>query len=84
MFRFLRWSSPRGAHRSELVCRHAALARQKAWPVVRLDVEPDMPAYVLRWLLENMAATEAVVLRRVAPLGIGSLAAEWADRAVLT
>ena len=42
-----------------------------------------MPAYVLRWLLENMAATEAVVLRRVAPLGIGSLAAEWADRAVL-
>ena len=83
-FRILRGASPRGAHGAEVVGRHAALARQKAWPVVRLDVEPDMPAYVLRWLLENMAATEAVVLRRVAPLGIGSLAAEWADRAVLT
>lgn len=79
-FRILRGSHPSG---TDVVGRHAALARQKAWPVVRLDVEPDMPAYVLRWLLENMAAPEAVVLRREAPLGIGSLAVEWADRAVL-
>lgn len=79
-FRILRGSQPNG---TEVVGRHAALGRQKAWPVVRLDVEPDMPAYVLRWLLENMAAPEAVVLRREAPLGIGSLAAEWADRADL-
>jgi polyphosphate kinase len=77
-FRILRGSLPNG---TDVVGRHAALARQKAWPVVRLDVEPDMPAYVLRWLLENMGANEAVVLRRVSPLGIGSLAAEWADRA---
>ncbi len=79
-FRILRGSNPNG---TDVVGRHAALGRQKAWPVVRLDVEPDMPAYVLRWLLENMGATEAVVLRRSAPLGIGSFAAEWADRAVL-
>ena len=79
-FRILRGTLPNG---SDVVGRHAALARQKAWPVVRLDVEPDMPAYALRWLLENMGANEAVVLRRVSPLGIGSLAAELANRAAL-
>jgi polyphosphate kinase len=61
--------------------RHTALARQKAWPVVRLDVEADMPGWVLRWLQENMDAPDAVVLRRQPPLGAGSLAAEWAERA---
>ena len=60
--------------------RHTALARQKAWPVVRIDVESDMPPWVLRWLQENMEAPEAVVLRREPPLGLGTLAAEWADR----
>ncbi len=79
-FRILRGILPNG---SDIMSRHSALARQKAWPVVRLDVEPDMPAFVLRWLLENMAATEAIVLRRESPLGIGSLASDWADRVVL-
>lgn len=65
---------------SQPVGRHAALARQKAWPVVRIDIESDMPPWVLRWLQENMEAPEAVVLRRVPPLGLGTLAAEWADR----
>jgi polyphosphate kinase len=62
------------------VGRHMALARQKAWPVVRIDVEQDMPDWVLRWLQENLEAGQACVLRRKAPLGIGSLAAEWAER----
>jgi polyphosphate kinase len=76
-FRILRGAS---ADYTEPVGRHAALARQKAWPVVRIDVEPDMPEWVLRWLLENMEAQDAAVLHRVRPLGIGTLAAEWADR----
>lgn len=62
------------------VGRHMALARQKAWPVVRIDVEQDMPDWVVRWLQENLEAGQACVLRRHAPLGIGSLAAEWAER----
>ncbi len=79
-FRILRGSPDASG---EPVGRHAALARQKAWPVVRIDVELDMPAWVLRWLLENMEAQDAAVLRRAQPLGIGSLAAEWADRIAL-
>jgi polyphosphate kinase len=59
--------------------RHTALVRQKAWPVVRIDVEVDMPGWVLRWLQENMEAQDAAVLRRERPLGIGTLATEWAD-----
>lgn len=62
------------------VGRHMALARQKAWPVVRIDVEQDMPDWVVRWLQENLGAQHACVLRRQSPLGIGSLAAEWAER----
>lgn len=62
------------------VGRHTALARQKAWPVVRIDVETDMPDWVVRWLQENLEAQSAVVLRRQAPLGMGTLAAEWAER----
>lgn len=62
------------------VGRHMALARQKAWPVVRIDVEKDMPDWVVRWLQENLGAQQASVLRRAAPLGIGSLAGEWAER----
>jgi len=62
------------------VGRHMALARQKAWPVVRIDVEQDMPEWVVRWLQENLDAGQACVLRRYAPLGIGSLAGEWAER----
>lgn len=60
--------------------RHMALARQKAWPVVRIDVEQDMPDWVVRWLQENLEAAQACVLRRHAPLGMGTLAAEWAER----
>jgi polyphosphate kinase len=72
----------RGVHQpTDLpIGRHMALARQKAWPVVRIDVEEDMPDWVLRWLQENLEAPLACVLRRQAPLGIGSLAAEWAER----
>lgn len=62
------------------VGRHTALARQKAWPVVRIDVETDMPEWVVRWLQENLEAQSAIVLRRQAPLGMGTLAAEWAER----
>lgn len=64
------------------VGRHTALARQKAWPVVRLDVERGVPDWVLSWLLHQMEATDAVVLQREAPLGVGSLALEWAELAV--
>ena len=79
-FRILRGSvQENGA----VASRHAALARQKAWPVVRIDVENDMPAWVLRWLQENMEAQDAVVLRRPPPLGLGTLASEWADRVTL-
>lgn len=64
----------------QAVGRHTALARQKAWPVVRIDVEAEMPAWVLRWLQENLEAPDAMVFRREQPLGIGTLAAELADR----
>lgn len=65
------------------VQRPMALARQKAWPVVRLDVEEDIPDWVLRWLLHQMEATDAVVVRRAAPLGVGALALEFAERAAV-
>lgn len=79
-FRILRGSANENG---DVASRHAALARQKAWPVVRIDVESDMPGWVLRWLQENMEAQEAVVLHRAPPLGLGTLAAEWADRVTL-
>lgn len=62
------------------VGRHTALARQKAWPVVRLDVERNTPDWVVQWLQQNLGVQEAVVLRRPPPLGLGTLAVDWAER----
>lgn len=63
--------------------RHAVLARQKAWPVVRLDIERAAPEWVVQWLAGNLEVQDAVILRRPAPLGLGTLAGEWADRAAV-
>lgn len=62
------------------VGRHTALARQKAWPVVRLDIERNTPDWVVQWLQQNLGVQDAVILRRSAPLGLGTLAADWAER----
>jgi polyphosphate kinase len=62
------------------VGRHTALARQKAWPVVRLDVQRDTPDWVVHWLQQNLGVQESVILRRPAPLGLGTLAGDWAQR----
>jgi polyphosphate kinase len=62
------------------VGRHSALARQKGWPVVRLDIERTAPDWVVQWLQRNLAVPEAVILRRPAPLGLGTLAGDWAER----
>ncbi|MGL4651133.1 MAG: hypothetical protein ACRC1H_17135, partial [Caldilineaceae bacterium] len=62
------------------VGRHTALARQKAWPVVRLDVERGTPDWVVAWLQQNLGVQDAVILRRPAPLGLGTLAGDWAER----
>lgn len=68
--------------RSEVTGKRAAMARQKLWPVVRVDVETTMPDWVRGWLLQQLNATNAVVLMRTPPIGVGSLALEWADTIV--
>jgi len=77
-FRILRGDTAGG---DKPIGRHTALARQKAWPVVRLDVERHAPDWVVQWLQRNLGVQDALVLRRPAPLGLGTLAGEWAERA---
>jgi polyphosphate kinase len=76
-FRLLR-AAPEGAEQAR--GRDAALARQKHWPVARLDVEDDAPDWAIHWLQEQLEAGDAFVVRRRAPLGIGSMALAWAER----
>lgn len=78
-FRLLR-SAPAGAEHAR--GRQAALARQKHWPVARLDVEDDAPDWAIHWLQEQLEASDALVIRRRPPMGIGSMALAWADTLV--
>lgn len=75
-FRLLR-AAPAGAEHAR--GRDVALARQKHWPVSRLDVEDDAPDWAIHWLQEQLEAGEAFVVRRRPPMGIGSMAWAWAD-----
>jgi polyphosphate kinase len=76
-FRLLR-AAPEGAEHAR--GRDVALARQKHWPVARLDVEDDAPEWAIHWLQEQLEAGDAFVVRRRPPLGIGSMALAWAER----
>jgi polyphosphate kinase len=76
-FRLLR-APPEGAEQAR--GRDAALARQKHWPVARLDVEEDAPDWAVHWLQEQLEAGDAFVVRRRVPIGIGSMALAWAER----
>lgn len=76
-FRLLR-AAPPGEEQAR--GRDAALARQKHWPVARLDVENNVPKWAVHWLLEQLEAGDAFVVRRHPPLGMGSMALAWAER----
>ncbi len=60
----------------------AAYIRQKSWPVVRIDVEANMPNGVVSWLQEQLDAPGAAVIRRSSPLALGALTRECAERVV--
>ncbi len=79
-FRLLRAQPPAPSNRPQLLQGERA---KRFGPVVRVDVESDMPPRVTNWLLDHLDAASHAVVRYDAPLPLMSLpqlAAEAAAR----